>query len=183
MPGFVREPLLWLLNRSGREREGQLLAAARRLRSDRYWELVEARRQYVEAFWRTFSERRLDVLLTPPHAIPAPPHGIGIHLLPAASYAYLFNLLGGPVGVVAATRVAPGEESDRAVGSDRLERFAAESEQGSAGLPVGVQVAGRPWREDQVLAVMAALEDDFRRRPGYPAEPPNFAGRSGPNSP
>jgi fatty acid amide hydrolase len=29
----------------------------------------------------------------------------------------------------------------------------------SAGLPVGVQVAARPWREDIVLALMAALEE------------------------
>jgi fatty acid amide hydrolase len=52
-------------------------------------------------------------------------------------------------------------------------------EEGSAGLPVGVQVVARHWREDQVLAVMAALEEDFRRRPGYPVtpvEPPALAG-------
>jgi len=29
----------------------------------------------------------------------------------------------------------------------------------SAGLPVGVQVAARPWREDIVIALMAALEE------------------------
>jgi amidase len=26
------------------------------------------------------------------------------------------------------------------------------------GLPIGVQIAGRPWEEEQVLAVAAALE-------------------------
>jgi fatty acid amide hydrolase len=43
---------------------------------------------------------------------------------------------------------------------------------GSAGLPVGVQVAARPWREDVVLSVMSALEEDFRSRPDYPGRPP-----------
>jgi amidase len=28
----------------------------------------------------------------------------------------------------------------------------------SAGLPIGVQIVGRPWQEEQVLAVAAALE-------------------------
>ena len=46
---------------------------------------------------------------------------------------------------------------------------------GSAGLPVGVQVAARPWREHQALAVMAAIEAavqtsaDFPRTPILPA--------------
>jgi fatty acid amide hydrolase len=35
-------------------------------------------------------------------------------------------------------------------------------------LPVGVQVVARHWREDIVLAVMAALEDHFRSTPDYP---------------
>ena len=44
-------------------------------------------------------------------------------------------------------------------------------EENSAGLPVGVQVVGRHWREDVVLAVMAALEQDFRATGSYPATP------------
>ncbi|MEP0858508.1 hypothetical protein [Trichocoleus sp. DQ-U1] len=45
-------------------------------------------------------------------------------------------------------------------------------EQGSVGLPVGVQVAARHWREDIVLAVMAAIEEHFQPQPDYPAHPP-----------
>ena len=53
-----------------------------------------------------------------------------------------------------------------------VEREARETEDGSAGLPVGVQVAARHWREDVVLAVMAALEQEFSKRPDYPSRPP-----------
>jgi fatty acid amide hydrolase len=45
-------------------------------------------------------------------------------------------------------------------------------EQGSVGLPVGVQVAARHWREDIVLAVMAAIEEHFQSQPDYPVHPP-----------
>ena len=53
-----------------------------------------------------------------------------------------------------------------------VERAARKTEVGSAGLPVGVQVAARHWREDVVLAVMAVLEQEFSKRPDYPSRPP-----------
>jgi fatty acid amide hydrolase len=44
-------------------------------------------------------------------------------------------------------------------------------ERGSAGLPIGVQVVARHWREDLVLAVMAELERALSANPEYPALP------------
>jgi hypothetical protein len=65
-------------------------------------------------------------------------------------------------------RVRAGEESDRPPSRDLVERTARKVEKGSAGLPVGVQVAARHWREDIVLAVMSALEEYFRQQSDYP---------------
>jgi fatty acid amide hydrolase len=52
-----------------------------------------------------------------------------------------------------------------------VERAAAETDAGSAGLPVGVQVLAKPWREDVVLALMRILQDRLRGNPDYPARP------------
>jgi Asp-tRNA(Asn)/Glu-tRNA(Gln) amidotransferase A subunit family amidase len=41
----------------------------------------------------------------------------------------------------------------------------------SAGLPVGVQVVARPWREHVALAVMGAVEEWARQRPDFPLTP------------
>jgi fatty acid amide hydrolase len=68
--------------------------------------------------------------------------------------------------------VRPGEESDRSCGLDVVQRAAGRAEKGSAGLPVGVQVAAWHWCDDVALAVMAALEDHFRAQPDYPVDPP-----------
>jgi fatty acid amide hydrolase len=76
-----------------------------------------------------------------------------------------------PSGAVAATTVRPGEESDRPASRDPAERAAADVERGSAGLPIGVQIAGRVWREDVVLALMSVLETHFRSQAGYPSRP------------
>jgi fatty acid amide hydrolase len=77
-----------------------------------------------------------------------------------------------PAGVISFSRVRDGEVSDRPRSFDLAERAARQAEQGTAGLPVGVQVVARHWREDVALAVMSALEQHFRDTPEYPREAP-----------
>jgi Asp-tRNA(Asn)/Glu-tRNA(Gln) amidotransferase A subunit family amidase len=57
-----------------------------------------------------------------------------VQYLDAWSYTEFFNLLGNPAVVVPAGRSPEG-------------------------LPIGVQIIGRPWEEEQVLSVAAALEE------------------------
>lgn len=87
------------------------------------------------------------ILLCPPAAIPAFRHGERswqvegkrVDYFDAWSYAEFFNLLGNPGAVVPVSQSIASE---------------------SAGLPIGVQIVGRPWEEEQVLAIAAALEKE-----------------------
>ncbi|MGB8006559.1 MAG: amidase, partial [Terriglobales bacterium] len=87
--------------------------------------------------------RKFPVLICPTAAIPAFRHGERewvvegktVKYLDAWSYCEWFNLLGFPAAVVPMGR----------------------SEQG---LPIGVQIVGRPWEEETVLAVAHALEKE-----------------------
>jgi Asp-tRNA(Asn)/Glu-tRNA(Gln) amidotransferase A subunit family amidase len=87
--------------------------------------------------------RQYPILLCPVAAIPAFRHGERswkidgrtVSYLEAWSYTEWFNLLGNPAAVV------PVSHS-------------------SEGLPIGVQIVGRPWEEEQVLSVAAALEKE-----------------------
>ncbi len=87
--------------------------------------------------------RKYPILLCPAAAIPAFRHGERswtiegqtVNYLDAWSYTEWFNLLGNPGAVVPVSHSAEG-------------------------LPIGVQVVGRPWEEEQVLAVAAALEKE-----------------------
>ncbi|WP_437577183.1 amidase family protein [Sorangium sp. So ce887] len=114
--------------------------------------------RHREALLAALDAQRLDALLCPPYPLPAVPHGATVRLGPVHGHTLLFNLVGMPAGVVAWTRVRPGEESGRPPSRDRADQAARAAEQGSAGLPIGVQVAARLWREDVVLAVLGALE-------------------------
>jgi Asp-tRNA(Asn)/Glu-tRNA(Gln) amidotransferase A subunit family amidase len=101
--------------------------------------------------------REVPILLTPVCAVPAFRHGdrewkidsAMVSYFDAMRYTQWFNVLASPAAVVP-------------VG------FSAE------GMPIGVQVAGRPFEDEYVLAVAAALERNF----GY--QPPPLARKLSP---
>ncbi len=144
------------LRLSGRRRlQREVVANYGHTDTDHYWSLVEAVLDYRAEAERAFAGH--DVLVGPPNPLPAFRHGAAEELVLAGAYSCLHNVLGWPAGVVPVTRVAAGEESDRPSSRDPMERAARETERGSVGLPVGVQVAAAPWREDLALAAMRAI--------------------------
>jgi fatty acid amide hydrolase len=170
VPNLLRRPMAALLGMLGQQHASRVMVRSGTKDSRAYWRLCAQRTRYRSRFVQAMREQEVDVLICPPYALPAARLGSnrsGACSL-AASYAFLFNLLAMPAGVVAAGRVAKDEESDRPRVRDRTEQDALRIERGSAGMPVGVQVAGLPWREDQVLATMKALETHFRSRPDFP---------------
>jgi fatty acid amide hydrolase len=52
-----------------------------------------------------------------------------------------------------------------------VEKVALQVEQGSAGVPIGVQVVARPWREHVALAAMYAIEQAAKPRADAPRTP------------
>ena len=96
----------------------------------RYWAQWDAYRAEMRAFLR-----RYEVILAPAYTQAALPHGASIldQNFRGFSHTMAFNVAGWPASVVRC-----GESAD--------------------GLPIAVQVAAAPWREDRVLAVALALE-------------------------
>jgi fatty acid amide hydrolase len=153
----------------GQKWMSRLVDVARPRSTDVYRQLSYAKSQLAKAVTWQLQDAGIDAILGPPHALPAMQHIKGFDLIAAASYSMLFNLLGFPAGTVSLSRVRTGEESGRPTATrDQVERQAAAVDRGSAGLPIGVQVAALPWREDVVLAVMGALEESFAARDDYP---------------
>lgn len=167
-PTLARIPLAAIFNAVGQRWSARLLSAAQGCSASRYWQLTYRLGQYVDDYLDSLAAGRFDAVISPPHALPAMPHDTALDLLPAASYSFVPNLLGVPVGVVSITRIRPGEETDRPASRDSVEKLAQRTETGSAGLPIGVQVFARPWREDIVLALMGAIENSFSKREDFP---------------
>ncbi|HEX4037035.1 MAG TPA: amidase [Acidobacteriaceae bacterium] len=92
--------------------------------------------------------RAYPILLCPVCSVPAfrpgerewAVEGQRVAYLDAMRYTQWFNLLGGPAAVVPVSRSAEG-------------------------LPIGVQIAGRPYADELVLTIAAAVEAEFGYRP------------------
>jgi fatty acid amide hydrolase len=139
-----------------------------------YWNLVEQQFDYRERFVRAMDGDDggpFDVVLGPPCAVPAYTHGAARDLGLLGSYSLLANLLGFPAGVVPVTRVRADEGTERPPSRDMVEAAARRVEQNAAGLPLGVQILARPWREDVALAAMRAIEAGASGRDDYPRTP------------
>jgi fatty acid amide hydrolase len=121
-----------------------------------YWRRVEQLIDYRERALASLGE--IDVVVSPACGLPPLRHGASAEVSDMGIYTSLYNVLGWPAGVVPWTRVRAGEESDRPASKDPCYVTARETEREAAGLPIGVQVAARPWRDHVVLAALAALE-------------------------
>jgi amidase len=163
LPGFdVIDPILSVINAGdGGEYYQNLLRryGTTRMHPDTVAILLGARsgvvsgRKYSEALqnWDKLKESALkfmdtvDLLICPPSSAVAPKHGgtRGIDF----SYSYLFNLLGWPAAVV---RVGTTAE----------------------GLPIGIQIVGRPWKDHEVLAAALRIEKMLGGwKPDFPERP------------
>lgn len=160
-----------LLTLTGQVSTGRLLRAFGTRSASEYWRLIERVIDYRAAFAKAMNDaNKMDLILLPGFGVPAFPHGATRDPTLLGAHTILFNLLGYPAGVVPWTRVNAQDEG----GTDahRLPGNIRKVVRGSVGLPVGVQVAGRPWHEHKVLAVMHVLESSARKRPDFPFKPP-----------
>lgn len=162
LPRWLRLPLQGLLSLAGQRHLAELVRMSGPRSADAYWQLVDDADRLRREFWPKLDQAAggpLDAVVFPPHALPALRHGTSLDLLGAALYCYLPNLIDAPAGVVPWGGV-PGEQQSYPHGRawDLVDYLSRRTMDQSAGLPIGVQVMGRKWREDVVLAVMAALE-------------------------
>ena len=97
--------------------------------------------QFVDHFqkWARFNQTMTsfyqdeDIILCPASSLPAPVHGFDQLAEHTLSYTATYNLTGWPVAVV---RIGTAD-----------------------GMPVGIQIVGKPWQEHKVLAVAKFIED------------------------
>ncbi len=158
LPNALRRPLAWCADRLGQHSIAELFRSIRTASADEYWQLVDRRNRYSDRFFHTMDACEIDATLCPVFGTPALRHDTSTVLTRAGSYCMLPNLLGTPAGVVPWTAVREEEKASRPDSRDREQRAAIQADAGSAGLPIGVQIVARPWREDLVLTVMAQLE-------------------------
>jgi fatty acid amide hydrolase len=174
LPHSLRKAAALLLGSLGQKHTANTMRAFASGSASDYWRLTERVMEFQARFGDALERAPggpVDLVLMPAFAVPAVPHKATINMPFAGAYALFSPVLGYPAGVVPLTRVRPDEESGRRKSFDVVERTALEVDRASAGLPVGVQLMGRPWRDDVVLAAMRTIEQAARKRADFPVAP------------
>jgi len=136
------------------------------------WELVRQKDLYIKRFFKeVWDKYSFDGIIAPVQAGPALPHGSTATLSPLAVGTFLYNIVDSPVGVVPVTRVDPARDAvdekwikGPGRGSAILEedmftgRHAAYDVEKMSGLPVGIQIVGKPWEDEKVLEMMELVD-------------------------
>lgn len=172
LPTPARLALAHLFERRGDNRLARLLRVLGAKSINEVWALTAQRTRLRQAEFDAWNAAQLDAVLCPPHVLPAMPLGTSGDLTLTLSYMFRYVMLNFPAGIVPVTRVRSEETAWAGPAPlDRIAKSCSDAVRGSAGLPVGVQVIARPFREDVALAVMAAVEAaaaggaDFPRTP------------------
>ena len=170
LDGRVRKALSRGARAMGEERLSAVLNRLGRKSIEEYWALTAKRAAFRSSELESWDEQKLDAVVCPVHVTPAVPRGESKDFTLSFCYVARYNVLDFPAGVVPVCRVR-ADETKREESGDLFERRAASVEARSEGLPVGVQVIARPYREDIALAVMKAIENDVRQEKDFPWTP------------
>ncbi|EIN06088.1 amidase [Punctularia strigosozonata HHB-11173 SS5] len=173
--GWARQLIVWMLRYViGDEHYAQFVENGQTKRMDEYYRWNVRRDAYARRFYdEVWNKHGLDGIVSPVQALPVLAHGQCKKLSGLAHATVLYNIVDCPVGVLPVTRVDPKRDAltpewtkarPGATGSALLEgmlyrdRRPAYDAAKLAGMPVGVQLVGRRWEEENVVEMMKVLD-------------------------
>ncbi len=170
VPGPARRLAASALARLGEHRVARLLDVLGRKPVEEFWKLTNERTLLRRRESDAWQRAEIDALICPAHVVPAMRHRESSDFTLSIGPCARWSLLNFPAGSVPVTRVRSGE-TDYPRESDRLDAKVKRVSAGSEGLPIGVQVVTRPYREDVALAVMRHIEIGARSDAQAPKTP------------
>jgi len=179
--GWARWCSVWALNSFFGD---DLLA--RLIASSRYKDVYEFKQWEVnkDAYIREFYEKvweahGFDGIISATQPVPAIPHGACRFLSMLVNSTVLYNVVDSPVGLIPVTRVDPKLDAlteewtvrgeGKGQGSNQVEarlygNGGIYDVEAMAGLPVGVQIAGKSWEEEKVIEMMKVVDKALGER-------------------
>jgi len=171
LPMFCRKWLFKpLLDMMGEYRKGETLDMTknRALSVKEYRDLLYQIMKFKYDFWEWMELFGVDVVVTPTNFYPAAPHEFSGEFLASLTATFVQNVLDcsagtyGPVTFVKADECHYHKEDIPEKERDKCSRLLHEFMKDAEGLPIGVQVFGKPFDDEIVLRVMNDLDTYFK---------------------
>ncbi|KAL0953568.1 hypothetical protein HGRIS_004786 [Hohenbuehelia grisea] len=181
-PWFVRAFASWAVETLFGDKlyaDGLRSASIKSVRE--YHALVAKRDEYIRKFYQEiWLKHSLDGLIAPTQALPQLRHGGCTTLSSLAGATILYNVVDSPVGCVPVTRVDPtvdvlpanwAEEPGHGAKLIEKQLYSGKAPfydpKAMAGMPVGVQIVGKKWEDEKVIAMMGILDSALGEKRGF----------------
>ncbi|KZT07013.1 amidase signature enzyme [Laetiporus sulphureus 93-53] len=176
--GWLRSLAAWATRQFLRDEiYAKIIMASRKKSVREYWRISAERDAYARLFYKEIWDKHgLDGIIAPVHALPRLPHHATQRIVPLSGATALYNIVQCPAGALPVTHVDAARDQLTAGWTDHLRKRTAEG-RGSpflegflygkggcydvekmAGLPVGIQIAGRKLEDEKVLAMMRIVD-------------------------
>jgi len=149
----------------------EVFSSSRKKNLKEYWALNKDKQDLIKEFYdKVWYKYDFDAIIAPGMAVPALPHGAIKTVAHLANGTLYFNVVDSPVGVIPVTRVDPAldsvtEEWWHDPKGHGAKLFEADIYKGGIydpikmkGLPLGVQIVGRNWEDEKIIAIMHVVD-------------------------
>ncbi|KAF9266912.1 amidase signature enzyme [Marasmius fiardii PR-910] len=183
VPGILRVIVTWVVESIlGDTTFGAVLRAAR-IKSFGEWSNFSVKRnEFIQEFYdKVWRQHNLDGLIAPVQSMPQMPHGGVAELNALASSTILYNLVDSPVGVLPVTFVDPSKDAltkewtdcGPDEGSIMIHKRIYKDQKpyydpvAMKGMPVGIQLVGKRFEDEKVLAMMEVVDNALGKKRGF----------------
>eukprot|EP00090_Calanus_glacialis_P030762 TRINITY_DN4996_c0_g1_i1.p1 TRINITY_DN4996_c0_g1~~TRINITY_DN4996_c0_g1_i1.p1 ORF type:complete len:605 (+),score=204.80 TRINITY_DN4996_c0_g1_i1:38-1852(+) len=121
---------------------------------------LSVRDQFTRDYLKQMDNLGVDIILCPGQLLPAPPTGVLGMFVAAVSPYIPWNVMNFPAGIAPITKWTTDDDAKMAdyptddMAYKMIRNYCKEAE----GLPLSVQVVGRPYMDEQVLRILSVLE-------------------------
>ena len=168
LPVALKRAVAWVISATYSSALGQVIRSSTGCQTmEEVFTTLSEIKEYQVQFAKKWASAKLDVLICPVLPFPAPLEDVPDPLVASGVvYASMYNLLDYPCGVVPVGKVsendvvaAQSREVNYRKAGDWMNAAHARWQSGTKGLPIVVQVVGRPLDEETVLRVMTEVEE------------------------
>ncbi|CDW76780.1 amidase family protein [Stylonychia lemnae] len=163
-PRFFQKILSAYYSRFVCERIGGVLALTKECSRDEIDDVLRRKARFTEDFIQRWEDMKLDAMISPTYPTCAfkfeDQEDIGF----STEYQVLWNVVNFPTGCVPITEVLEDEEADEAYQekpNDVITAAFKRTIKGSKGMPVGIQVSTPRWKDEECLAIIKIIGDQF----------------------
>jgi len=168
LPRFLQAIIKFLVKLTGNHRLAMIMDWLHEYNREEIDEALRGRERIDREMNTRWIEEKLDAVISPAYYHCAIKHEDGQGLAMNADYTAIWNTLHFPAGVVPVTEVLPGEENGyNDQYNDLMTSRCRSNVQGSAGMPILVQVSTMKWKDEECIAIMKILDQavNFRKFP------------------